>query len=251
MNKNNKNSKPKFSVKTIIANKGFYIALLTLIMVVGTVAVVRKFTAGVTTNNSSFNDEAWESALAEATSNSEELQEISDEFPIDEEIPIPNEDFPEITNGETVAASKDLSPEEIIKTLNMSLPCTGDIIKEHSPDKLIYFKTTDDWRIHNGIDIAAKEGTVVSAAADGVVEEVFEDKKLGIVVIIGHNGNIRTLYANLQDLSFIEVGRKVTKGDAVGAVGKSSIVEKKDKPHLHFEVIKNKESQNPSEYIPL
>ncbi len=252
MNKNkNKKDKAKFNVKSVIANRGFYITLLTLIMVLGTVAVVRKFTVNVNTNSASFDEEAWESAVAEANIDLGETPDISEEIPISEEVPVFEEDFPDITDGETVTASKQLSEEEIIASLNMAMPCQGKISRKHSPDKLIYSKTTDDWRTHNGINIAAKHGSVVAAAADGVVEEVYEDDKLGIVVVIGHADNIKTLYGNLQDLSFIEVGRKVAKGDAVGAIGNSSILEKKDEAHLHFEVICDKESKNPSEYIPL
>lgn len=252
MNKNkNKKDKAKFNVKSVMASRGFYITLLTLIMVVGTVAVVRKFTVNVNTSSSSFDDEAWESALSEAKIDSSQAPDMSEEIPISEEVPTFEEDFPDITDGETVTASKELSEEEIIATLNMSMPCNGKISRGHSPDKLIYSKTTDDWRTHNGIDIAAEKGSVICAAADGVVEEVYEDDKLGVVVVIGHEGNIKTLYANLQDLNFIEVGRKVAKGDTVGAIGNSSILEKKDEAHLHFEVFFGNESKNPSEYIPL
>ena len=252
LNKNkNKKDKPKFNVKSVIANRGFYITLLTLIMVVGTVAVVRKFTANVSTNSSSFDDEAWESAISEADVDLGETPDINEEISISEEVPVFSDDFPEITDGETVAASKELSEEEIISDLNMEMPCKGKISRDYSPDKLIYSKTTDDWRTHNGIDISAKDGAVVCAAADGVVEAAYEDDRLGIVVVVGHEGNIKTLYANLQDINFIEVGRKVAKGDAVGAIGNSSILEKKDEAHLHFEVMHGKESKNPSEYIPL
>ncbi len=250
MNKNNKNNKNKFNVKAIVANRGFYIALLTLIMVVGTVAVVRKFTVGVSTNSVAFDDKAWEDAIANADIDAIEIA-TDTQIPIEENVPEPQEDFPKITSGETVTASKEQSVEDAVKELNMAMPCDGEISRKHSPDKLLYSKTTDDWRTHNGIDILSKKGAVVSAVADGVVEEVFEDEKLGVVVVIGHGNNIKTLYGNLQDLSFIEVGRKVAKGDAVGSVGDTSLIEKKDDPHLHFEVIFNNASQNPSEYIPL
>ncbi len=251
MNKNKKNTKQPLSFKTLVANKGFYIALLTLIMVVGTVAVVRRFTAGITTNSTVFDDEAWESAIAQANEDEDLLPDADEEAPIDKAPSDTAEEFPPMVSGETVTASKELSLDEIIKELDMASPCTGKISREHSPDKLIYSKTTDDWRTHSGIDISAKNGEVVEAAADGVVEEVYEDEKLGITVVIGHSGNIKTLYSNLQDLSFIEVGRRVAKGDTIGAVGDSAIIEKKDKSHLHFEVIYNNESQDPSEYIPL
>lgn len=254
LSKKTKKGDSKFNIKTIVASKGFYIALLTLIMVVGTVTVVRKFTSGINTSSSSFDDEAWNNAVAQASLDINSQEEASDpveNFPVEDIVDIPQDNFPEVIQNEAIPTTMELSDDEIIASLDMVAPCNGEINRKHSPDKLVYFKTTDDWRTHFGIDIASDEGTIVTAAADGVVEEVYEDKKMGITVVIGHNGNIKTLYANLQDLNFIEVGRKVAKGDTIGSVGASSLIEKKDDPHLHFEVLRNKTSENPTEYIPL
>ena len=250
MKNNNKNQKKKFSIKSIVAKRGVYIALLTLIVVFGTVAVVRKFTANVSVSNSSFDDEAWEQALSDAGVDEEpENDTVKADAINEEEIPIVSDTT--VQDYETVAAAAELSDDEIIQNLNMIAPCNGSISKEYSPDKLIYSKTMNDWRTHSGIDIAAPKGDIVAAAADGVVEKVYEDNNLGVVVVIGHGGSIKTLYGNLQDLGYIEVGRRVAKGDTIGAVGDTSILEKKDEAHLHFEVITGGETQNPSEYIPL
>ena len=243
MNKKNKSKKeqPRFSVKSVLASRGFYIALVALITVFGTTAIVKKLAPTPSAPDSSFDSLAWEDAISEAT-DSEEAQDII--LPDDEPV---SEDFPVVT----IPVSKELSEEEILEKLGMIFPVTGDIIKEHSPDELLYYESMGDWRTHNGIDIAGDKGSIVFAAADGVVEEVFEDDKLGIVVVIGHEGNIKTLYGNLADKKFIEVGRKVSKGDAVGSIGNSSVLEGEDKAHLHFEVTKNGETQNPSQYISL
>ena len=55
------------------------------------------------------------------------------------------------------------------KPANIAAPLTGDTIAEYSMDALSYNQTTRDWRVHNGVDIAAEEGAVVCAAADGTV----------------------------------------------------------------------------------
>ena len=243
MNKKNKSKKeqPRFSVKSVLASRGFYIALVALITVFGTTAIVKKLAPSPSAPDSSFDSLAWEDAVNEAIDN-EDAQDIT--VPDDEPV---TDDFPVVT----APVSKQLSEEEILEKLGMIFPVTGDIIKEHSPDELLYYESMGDWRTHNGIDIAGDKGSIVFAAADGVVEEVFEDDKLGIVVVIGHEGNIKTLYGNLADKKFIEVGRKVSKGDAVGSIGNSSVLEGEDKSHLHFEVTKNGETQNPSQYISL
>ena len=122
-------------------------------------------------------------------------------------------------------------------------------LTEALPDKHVYFEKMNSWRTHDGIDISAEENTIVKAAAKGVVEKVYEDNKLGIVVEIGHDGGIKTRYANLADINYIEVGRKVAQGDTVGSVGTSSLVEGKEPSHIHFEILKKDESQNPAEFI--
>ncbi len=253
--KKTKKSGNNFNVKAIVTSKGFYIALLTLIMVVGTVTVVQKFTTGIETASSSFDEEAWESAVADAAiemnipDEADAAAEITEDIPVQEVFQPPKESFPEISQQETITTAANMSDENIVAELNMISPCNGEISRQHSPDKPVYFTATQDWRTHSGIDILSKEGTIVMAAADGVIEKVYEDKKLGIVVIVGHAENIKTLYANLQDLEFIEIGRKVAKGDTIGAIGTSSLIEKKDEPHLHFEVIRGEKSENPSEYL--
>lgn len=251
---NKKKSKTKkfdFSIKSLMAKKGVYITLLTLIIVLGTAAVIRRFTTNISVSNSSFSDEAWEQAVSEANISKADEKE---DTPTETAQTYEEYYVPEITsyeNPETAAVSNELSDEEIIAALSMMSPCPGSIIKEYSPDKLIYSKSMKDWRAHMGIDIASPEGSVVAAAADGVVEEVYEDDNLGVVVLIGHGGGVKTLYGNLQDLNYIEVGRQVAKGDTIGAIGSSSVLEGKDKSHLHFEVIKDGENKNPTEYIPL
>ena len=247
MNKNKKTKKPKVNVKGIILSKGFYITLATLIIVFGTATVVRKLTGNMKVEKPPFDEVAWTEATESANieNNEADLERSLEEIYYD---PDETEEIPQMTQP-TVAVNGEMTGDEKIEKLSMSFPVDGEIIREHSPDEHVYYKTMNDWRTHNGIDIAAEEGTVVSAAANGVVEKVYEDNKLGIVVEIGHEGGIKTRYANLEDINFIEVGRKVAKGDAIGSIGKSSIIEGKDKSHIHFEVIQNDESREPSEYI--
>ena len=48
-------------------------------------------------------------------------------------------------------------------------PLEGDVLTAFSVDRLVYNPTLEDWRIHNGLDIAAQEGTSVLAASSGTV----------------------------------------------------------------------------------
>ncbi|HHW03955.1 MAG TPA: M23 family metallopeptidase [Thermoanaerobacterales bacterium] len=133
----------------------------------------------------------------------------------------------------------------------MAMPAVGKVIADYAVDKLIYSKTLEQWNSHGGIDIAAEEGTPVKAAMDGTVAEVRKsDPRLGVVVIIDHGGDVRTLYANLSSDKLVQKGKYVKKGQIIGAVGRTAPYEIEDPPHLHFEVLKGGENIDPQQYLP-
>lgn len=82
---------------------------------------------------------------------------------------------------------------------------------------------------HGGIDFDLREGTLVLAAADGVVEEIFSEEK-GYNVFIGH-GSVVTGYIPVLDLR-VKKGDTVKKGQAIGRAGHDN----KGKYFIHFEV---------------
>ena len=62
---------------------------------------------------------------------------------------------------------------------------------------LAYDETMSDWRTHDGIDIEAKYGTVVSAMASGTVTKVYYDDLYGTTVVTEREDGLRCTYANL------------------------------------------------------
>lgn len=85
--------------------------------------------------------------------------------------------------------------------------------------------------LHNGIDIAAPEGTPVKATADGIAYPTFNDPTSGNYVYIKHNGNSSS-YAHLSGIN-IQKGQSVLQGDVIGWVGTTG---RSTGPHLHFRV---------------
>jgi len=98
---------------------------------------------------------------------------------------------------------------------------------------------------HHGIDIRAKRGTKVYAAAEGVVEFAGRQNGYGKIVIVRHQ-KMKTAYAHLNAIS-VKVGEKVKGNSIVGEVGSTG---RSTGPHLHFEVrtLANK-SVNPHSVI--
>lgn len=87
-------------------------------------------------------------------------------------------------------------------------------------------------RLHQGIDIPAKRGTPIEAAAAGTVVFAGRNKGYGNMVMIEHADGRRTLYAHAQKL-FVEAGDSVAAGQPIAAVGSTG---HSTGPHLHFEV---------------
>ena len=144
-------------------------------------------------------------------------------------------------------------PTETTKPVNelqLSKPVEGEYGQTYSKDQLRYSKTLDQWTTHQGLDIKADEGTKVCAALAGEVTDVKEDGFYGNVVIIDHGNHVRTVYACLAATNTVKVGDKVEKGQQIGAVGTSAMIESEEGPHLHFEVWKGDASQDPATTFP-
>ena len=125
----------------------------------------------------------------------------------------------------------------------------AQIMKEFASDKLVYSETLKEWITHLGIDIKSEKGTEVKAAEEGTVKAIKNDPRYGLTVIIEHNKNYQTLYANLLTTEFVSEGEKVKKGQTIGTVGDTAVYEIVDEPHIHFEIIKHGVNQNPVDYI--
>jgi len=143
-----------------------------------------------------------------------------------------------------------ISPTDPAK-LTVCMPVNGEIIHEYAMDCLSYKETTRDWRVHDGIDIAAEAGTQVRAAADGTVYTTYSDDALGTTVVIRHEGGYVTVYASLSDHLLIQSGDTVKMGQAIGTVGNTANVETAIGDHLHFCVTCNGESMDPTEFLDL
>lgn len=224
-------------------SKGFYIALCSVVAIVGFSIYSGKLRADMEERNASFEEIPWD-----AVSSLEEVEVIDvdgETIPKKTETPVTSfEKVPEVV--ETAAAAE---PKSERAKFVMELPHSGEVIAECSIDELVYSETMNDWRTHNGIDISAKVGDQVKAAEAGIVSKVYKDDLYGVVVTIDHENGILSNYANLQSVDFIKVGTKVKKGDIIGGVGESGSLEANIQPHLHFEIISQGDYKNPKDFL--
>ena len=115
-------------------------------------------------------------------------------------------------------------------------PVSGETVAEYSMDALRYNQTTRDWRVHDGMDIAAQAGSPVCAAADGTVYTVYEDETMGMTVVLTHDGGYTTKYASLASDVKVVAGNEVTAGQTIGYVGNTALFESAIGDHVHFSV---------------
>lgn len=149
---------------------------------------------------------------------------------------------------ETVTPKVEEQPP-VIETKKYIMPIEGEIQTGYSLEVPVYSNTLKDWRIHDGIDIAAPAGTNVVCVNDGVVESVECDDLYGITVCIKHTDGKKSYYSNLEDSVELEEGQIINIGDTVGKVGNTAVFEIADGSHLHFEMSENDKKIDPLSVI--
>ena len=150
-------------------------------------------------------------------------------------------------NGEPIDNTQPTTtPRVAIKTVS---PLEGQTVAVYAMDSLTYNQTTRDWRVHNGVDIAAEAGATVCAAADGEVYSVYDDDAMGMTVVIRHEGGYSTRYASLAETVSVNPGDAVTAGQTIGTVGNTALLESAIGDHLHFAVTCDSEPMNPAKFL--
>ena len=102
-------------------------------------------------------------------------------------------------------------------------------------------------RHHDGIDIGARKGTPIVAAAGGkIMFSGWGPTGYGLMLIIKHKSNLTTVYAHnayvhVHKNQMVKQGQKIA---SVGSTGRST------GPHLHFEVRNDSNPMNPLNYLP-
>lgn len=235
----------KNSFVKLIREKGYYIALGICALAVGISGYL--FVENLETEEALSSEETSveNAAAVQRPELHSPIRESEAEAPVVVLETEPEEsEAPESTDGET-----DETDKPAVTTLSAVSPLEGTLLLGYSMDKLSYNPTTRDWRVHNGVDIAAPAGSPVLAAADGVVLSIYEDDLLGRTVTLQHDGGYVTHYANLGEQVPVMAGDRVTAGQPIGAVGTSALVEVGSEPHLHFSVYRDNVPQDPERFL--
>ncbi len=117
-----------------------------------------------------------------------------------------------------------------------------------SVDKLVYSKTLNQWRTHNGVDIMGEKGAEVVAIESGTVSGVEVTTLEGTVVTVDHGEGLVAVYKGLENVE-LQKGDTVASGQKIGEIG-TMMTESLEGYHLHLEMTLNGKLVNPMDYLP-
>ena len=196
-----------------------------------------------TTEDKSINE------VTNETSNNITNESLSENTSETEKIAINTEELmnTQIENNVTPEPTEIVEEPKVVE-LHFMVPVEGEILKDFADSNLVYSETLQEWTVHLGIDIKAERGSAVVASETGTVESIKNDPRYGTTVTITHENGYKTIYSNLLSADFVQEGQTVEKGQTIGSVGDNAAFEIADEPHLHFEMKKDGETVNPSNY---
>ncbi len=240
-----KKIKYKFMLK-----KSYYI-LFALMSVLAAISIYTNFLTYKDKNNESyevFNSNDGDKEIQEAESSiSEELQDKSSNN-IDTRT-INKEQIVILNTASSVNEKKNTTVKETIVPLSFVKPINGEIIKVYSVSELLFSKTLESWKTHDGVDVKANLGESVRSIEKGIIEKIYEDSFYGTTIIIDHGQGYKSIYSNLESKVNVSEKQVIKKSFVIGKLGKTSIGEIKDDPHVHFMLMFNNKIIDPTSKI--
>jgi septal ring factor EnvC (AmiA/AmiB activator) len=96
---------------------------------------------------------------------------------------------------------------------------------------------------NTGIDIALPAGSPVASVAPGEVSTIWWLPSFGNLVIVTHSDGYRSVYAHMSEI-FVNEGDAVSEGRTIGKSGEAL-----SGPMLHFEIWKDRDNQDPEQWL--
>nr|WP_242982117.1 MULTISPECIES: M23 family metallopeptidase [unclassified Clostridium] len=239
----NKNLKEKF--KNLIRKEGFYIALFLCLCIVVTVGTV---SYKMLSNKSEVNK--TEDINKDLTLNSDDSGKTVNQVQNAERV----ENVPDNKGTTDKTKTEKSTTVSTSNTVNFVNPIDGVESRQYTYPAPVKMEE-GIFRTIRGVNLQAKIGTDVKAAADGVVELVDNSGvEEGVVVEIKHANGLKTRYGNLDANVLVKKGDKVKANQVIAKVGETAKVFSKDVfgEFLNLQVIDaNGEQVNPEKYFNL
>jgi len=228
------------SVSRFFRSQGFYLALIICVAVLG-ISAIAIFASNDTGTNDGMD---VQNQIAPNLSDEIAASESSASSPS----PSPSASVSPSPSVSAEASQKPASVNTEAATLTLTMPLKGNIIQEFSGDTFAFNPTLNQWRTHNGVDIAPEgDNTDVMAVLAGKIEKIETDENKGVIITIAHADKQYSIYTGLEEAS-VKEGDEVSAGQAIGKVGTPAF-EADSGVHVHFEFIKEGKYINPADYF--
>lgn len=135
-------------------------------------------------------------------------------------------------------SSKEETPLTFSDVASLALPVVGDVLMDYSMDKAVYHTTMQQYHYNPALIVAAGEGQTVTAAADGIVTDVYYDAQTGNTIRFDLGSGYALTYGQLMDIS-LKAGDRVSKGDVVGKVAKPTIYYTEEGSNIYYKLTKD------------
>ncbi len=138
-----------------------------------------------------------------------------------------------------------------VSDAGFSLPLTSyRFTQDYGCSNLGFYTFDPNWgcAVHDGVDLAAPQGTPLLAASDGtVVAAGWCNCGLGYYVELDHGDGVHSIYGHMAAQPSVKVGDTVSRGDQIGQVGSTGL---STGPHVHFMVREDGVTVDPKNYLP-
>ncbi|WP_176758525.1 M23 family metallopeptidase [Limimonas halophila] len=104
---------------------------------------------------------------------------------------------------------------------------------------------TDEWAMHEGLDLAADAGSAVKATAPGKVVFAGHRAGYGRMVKVDHGLGLVTVYGHLKEIR-VQQGERVGHREKVGELGNTG---RSTGPHVHYEVRMDGDPADPMKFL--
>ena len=127
---------------------------------------------------------------------------------------------------------------------SLALPIIGDVLLDYSMDKAVYHTTMQQYRYNPSLVVAATEGQDITAAADGIVSDVYYDSQTGNTIRFDLGNGYMLTYGQLDSIA-LNPGDRVSAGDIVGKVAKPTIYYTEEGTHISYKLTKDGKPVDP------
>ncbi len=140
-------------------------------------------------------------------------------------------------DGRAAPSACDLSP--VVSSVPVLAPVSGKVTSTFGY-RIHPVNGLDDF--HNGVDIAAAQGSGIYASLPGKVVEIDSSAIYGNYITLDHGGGFRTTYCHC-DTIVAPLDANLRQGELIATVGNTGI---STGPHCHFEISKGGTYYNPA-----